>query len=170
MHNQDNTQSGTDMANTMHSIHIVTAEMGAGGPAYHYISFRDHTGATKVQMKGLVLERQNSEVRALRGCMAPPDDRRLPPDHFTVVHEKELFRGDVKEYLRKMAMAVEALHFINAQNLNYRPEDQNGDSPNSIAHTLVKAMELEFPEETAAFWAPGYERIILPRNWRSSYA
>lgn len=163
-------EAGTDIPQATHTIHIVTAEMGAqGGPAYNYISFRDHTGATKVQMKGLAIDRKNSDVRALRGVMAPPDENRVPQEHFTVVNEQEIFRGSVKDYLHKMAMAVEALHFINAQNLNYRPEDQNGDSPNSIAHTLVKAMGLEFPEETAAFWAPGHERIILPRNWRSNY-
>lgn len=170
MQTQHAMNQGTDIPQAMHSIHIVTAEMGeTGGPAYNYISFRDHTGETKVQMKGLAIERNNSDVRALRGVMAPPDKNRLPQDHFTIVNEVEIFRGTTKEYLRKMAMAVEALHFINAQNLNYRPEDQNGDSPNSIAHTLVHAMQLDFPEETSAFWAPGHERIILPRNWRSNY-
>lgn len=171
MHTDTVEQGGTDIPQATHSIHIVTAEMGAeGGPAYNYISFRDHTGETKVQMKGLAVDRKNSDIRALRGVMSPPDVNRVPQEHFTIVNEVEIFRGPVKEYLRKMAMAVEALHFINAQNLNYRPEDTNGDSPNSIAHTLVKAMQLEFPEETTAFWAPGHERIILPRNWRSNYA
>ena len=161
---------GADMPQPMHSIHIVTAEMGGpGGPAHNYIVFRDHTGADKVLMKGLAIERKTSDVRALRGIMAPPLENGLPEEHFTIVNEQEIFRGSTKDYLRKMAMAVEALHFINAQNLNYRPEDENGDSPNSIAHTLVTAMQLDFPEETAAHWAPGHERIILPRNWRSNY-
>ncbi|MCC6598801.1 MAG: hypothetical protein IT559_08430 [Alphaproteobacteria bacterium] len=154
-----------------HSIHILTAEMGGpGGPAHHYIMFRDHTGADKVVMHGLAIARRNSPVRALRGVMGQPESNTLPNEHFTGIAEFEIFRGDVKTYLQKMAMAVEALHFINAQNLNYRPEDLNGDSPNSIAHTLVTAMQLEFPEEATHFWAPGYERIILPRNWRSAYA
>lgn len=164
-------EAGTDIPQATHSIHIVTAEMGAeGGPAYNFIIFRDHTGADKVMMNGLAIARKDSDIRALRGVMAPPNEAGLPEEHFNVVHEIEVFKGPVKEYLRKMAMAVEALHFINAQNLNYRPEDQNGDSPNSIAHTLIKAMGLDFPDEAAAFWAPGHERIILPRNWRSNYA
>ena len=171
MHTDTVEQTGTDLPQATHSIHIVTAEMGSeGGPAYNYIVFRDHTGADKVMMNGLAIDRKDSDVRALRGVMAPPNEGGLPQEHFNVVNETEVFRGPVKEYLRKMAMAVEALHFINAQNLNYRPEDTNGDSPNSIAHTLVKAMQLDFPEETAAFWAPGHERIILPKNWRSNYA
>ena len=66
-------------------------------------------------------------------------------------------------------MAVEALEFINAQNLNYRPEDIYGDSPNSVTHTLVKAMGLDFPEEATHFWAPGHDNIILPKGWRSKY-
>lgn len=155
----------------LHSIHLLTAEMGGpGGPAYHYIVFRDHTGGDKVVMHGLAIARKSSPVRALRGVMGQPHESGLPAEHFASIAEFEIFRGDVKTYLQKMAMAVEALHFINAQNLNYRPEDLNGDSPNSIAHTLVTAMGLEFPEEATQFWAPGYERIILPRNWRSAYA
>ena len=162
--------TGTNVPTHDHSIYVVTAEMGAeGAPAYHYLSFRDQSGETKVQMKGLAVQRPHSEIKALRGVMAPADQNRVPVDHFTVVQEVEIFRGPVKEYLRKMAMAVEVLHFINAQNLNYIPEDQNGDSPYSIAHTLVKAMGLEFPAESSAFWAPGYERVLLPKNWRSKY-
>lgn len=154
-----------------HSIHIVTAEMGGpGGPAYNFVAFRDQTGADKVFMYGVAIARKTSPVRALRGVMAPPSEGGLPDHHFTKAYESEIYCGDVQGYLQKMAMAVEALHFINAQNLNYRPEDVNGDSPNSIAHTLVTAMELPFPAETMHFWAPGHERIILPRNWRSVYA
>lgn len=163
-------EGATDLPQAMHSIHVMSAEMGGpGGPVYNYILFRDHTDTDKVMMSGLAIPRNESEIRALRGVMAPPNEGGLPQRHFTIVKESEVWRGPVKEYLRKMAMAVEALHFINAQNLNYNPEDQNGDSPNSIAHTLVKAMGLEFPEETSAFWAPGHERIILPKNWRSNY-
>jgi hypothetical protein len=154
-----------------HSIHVVTSEMGgAGGPAYNHIAFRDQTGTDKVLMYGLAIARKSSSVRALRGVMAPPSDDGLPVSHFSRAGEVCIFSGDVKDYLRRMAMAVEALHFINAQNLNYRPEDVNGDSPNSIAHTLVTAMGLEFPAEASQYWAPGHERIILPRNWRSAYA
>ena len=154
-----------------HSIHIVTAEMGGpGGPAYNFVVFRDQTGSDKVLMYGVAIARKTSTIRALRGVMAPPSEGGLPGGHFVKANEVEIFSGDVKPYLQKMAMAVEALHFINAQNLNYRPEDENGDSPNSVAHTLVSAMGLEFPAEASQFWAPGHERIILPRTWRSAYA
>jgi len=164
-------QTDTNPPQATHSIHLVTAEMGGpGGPGYNYIVFRDHTGEDKVMMNGLAIERKDSDIRALRGVMAPPNQSGLPEDHFTIVNEMEICRCDVKTYLRKMAMAVEALHFINAQNLNYRPEDTNGDSPNSIAHTLIIAMGLDFPEEAESFWTPGHERIILPKNWRSNYA
>jgi hypothetical protein len=154
-----------------HSIHLMTAEMGGpGGPAYNYVCFRDQTGEDKVLMYGLAIERRHSVVKALRGVMVPPAEHNLPVDHFDMVGDCVLFKGDVKIYLHKMAMAVDALHFINAQNLNYRPEDTNGDSPNSVAHSLVNAMDCEFPEEASHFWAPGHERILLPKNWRSVYA
>jgi hypothetical protein len=155
---------------TAHTIHLVSAELGElGGPAYNYLVFRDHTGADKAVMKGLAIDRKNSDIRALRGVMAPPIDGGLPDQHFTESVQVEIFRGDVKSYLLKMAQAVEALEFINDQNLNYYPEDAKSDSPNSIAHTLIKAMGLEFPEEATHFWAPGHDNIILPTNWRSKY-
>lgn len=167
----DMVEQPAEMPQETHSIYLMTAEMGGpGGPAYNYIVFRDHTGEDKVMMNGLAIERNEGDVRALRGVMAPPNQSGLPAEHFTNVSEMEICRCDVKTYLRKMAMAIEALHFINAQNLNYRPEDTNGDSPNSIAHTLVIAMGLDFPPEAESFWTPGHERIILPRNWRSNYA
>ena len=154
----------------LHSVHVITAEMGGpGGPAYNFITFRDHTQADKVLIYGVAIARKTSPLRALRGVMAPPSEDGLPAGHFTKVCESEIFSGSVEAYLQKMAMAIEALHFINAQNLNYQPEDLNGDSPNSIAHTLVSAMNLDFPAEATHFWAPGHERIILPRNWRSAY-
>ncbi|RLU01755.1 MAG: hypothetical protein D9N14_01055 [Ketobacter sp.] len=28
-------------------------------------------------------------------------------------------------------------------------------------------MGLEYPEAATHFWSPGYERVILPRNWQS---
>ncbi len=170
MHTQTLENSPDNPPQVAHSIHLVSVEVGElGGPAYNYLIFRDHNGEDKVMMNGLALERKNSDIRALRGVMAPPTQGGLPQQHFTETVRVEIFRGSMKAYLQKMAMAVEALHFINAQNLNYRPEDINGDSPNSIAHTLIKAMGLEFPEEATHFWAPGHERIILPENWRSKY-
>ncbi|MCF8495280.1 MAG: hypothetical protein K9G62_01285 [Alphaproteobacteria bacterium] len=155
-----------------HSIALVTAEMGvAGSPIYHYIVFRDHTGTNRMEMHGLPVARgPGSGVRALRGVMAPASSAGLPSSHFKTISDAILFRGPVREYLRKMACAVDALNFINNQNLNYRSFDESGDGPNSIAHTLVQAMELEFPVGAAYFWAPGRERILLPRNWRSPYA
>lgn len=154
-----------------HTIHLMTAEIGGpGGPAHNFIAFRDPDGHDKVLMYGLSIVRQNSSIKALRGVMVPPYEQGLPFEDFTMIGDSLLFKGDVKIYLHKMAMAVDALHFINAQNLNYRPEDTNGDSPNSIAHSLVNAMDCEFPEEATHFWAPGHERILLPKNWRSVYA
>ena len=163
-------QTPQSQIDAQHSIHLVTTEMnGPGGPAYNYILFRDHNGEDKVMMNGLALERQKSKIRALRGVMAPPNPDSLPQDFFNEIVQIELFRGSVEHYLQKMAMAVEALEFINAQNLNYRPEDIYGDSPNSVTHTLVKAMGLDFPEEATHFWAPGHDNIVLPKGWRSKY-
>ncbi len=165
-------EPNTSHAGTSHSIHIVTMEVGETGcPVYHYIAFRDHTNADKVLMFGLAIPRKTSDIRALRGVMAPPQDGGgLSTAHFTKILETEIFRGSVHAYLEKMAAAVKALHFINAQNLNARIEDINSDSPNSIARTLVEAMQLDYPEHLLHFWAPGHERILLPHNWSAGHA
>lgn len=113
-----------------HSIHLLTSEMGGpGGPAYNSVAFRDQDGNDKVLMYGLAIERKTSPVRALRGVMVPPSEHEMPGEHSTQISDIVLFKGDVKTYLQKMAMAVEALQFINTQNLNYRVEDENGDLP-----------------------------------------
>lgn len=153
-----------------HSIHLITTEMGeAGSPAYNYVVFRNNKGQDAMAMHAMPMKRKDG-TRTLRGVVAPTGQNDLPVQHFNKVNEVEIFKGTGEEYLRKLLCAADALKFINDQNLNYNVEDENGDSPNSVAHTLLTAMGLEFPEEASNFWAPGLERVILPLNWRSAYA
>lgn len=153
-----------------HTIHLVTAEMGApGSPAYNYVCFYNAKGQKAMSIHSMPMMRGDNTL-TLRAVLAPAGTKNLPQDHFNIVQQMEIFKGSGEEYLRKLLCAADAMKFINAQNLNYNQEDQNGDSPNSVAHTVVTAMGLEFPEEATQFWAPGHERIILPLNWRSAYA
>jgi hypothetical protein len=155
----------------VYSIHLITAEMGEpGSQVYNHIRFRNHLGQDALAFHGIAVARDIDGSRALRVVMTPVQGDGLPSRSFRIVHSECLFRGSAEDYLRKLACAGDAAHFINQQNLTYNPEDENGESPNSIAHTLVKAMELEVPEVTEQFWAPGHARIILPYNWRSTYA
>ena len=78
----------------MHSIHLIVSEIGDyGGPAYNHLVFRDHTGTDKVMMNGLALERQASDVRALRGVMAPPSEGPLAGQKIIKAVEVEIFQG-----------------------------------------------------------------------------
>lgn len=155
----------------IYSIHLITAEMGEpGSQVYNHIRFRNHLGQDALAFHGIAVPRDIDGSRALRVVMTPVQGDGLPSRSFRIVHSECLFRGSAEDYLRKLACAGDAAHFINQQNLTYNPEDENGESPNSIAHTLVKAMELDMPEVTEQFWAPGHARIILPYNWRSAYA
>lgn len=146
-----------------YSIHLIEAVIAAEQERSHnFISFRNQQGSDKVLMYGLAQERKNSSLQFLRGIMAPPSEYKSLSLHFSKATDFMLFTGDEKTYHQKMAIATDALHFINAQNLNYRPEDTNGDNPNSITHSLIKAMDLEFPSLR-------HERILLPKNWRAAY-
>lgn len=164
----ENQRNASDLT---YSIHVVTAEMGGeGSPVYNHIRFRNHLGQDAIAFHGIAVPRESDGSRALRAIMAPVQKNDLPAHEFRIIHEEQLFEGSAEEYLTKLACAGDAANFINQQNLTYNPEDENGDSPNSICHTLIKAMELEMPEVSAQFWAPGHARIILPINWRSAYA
>lgn len=153
--------------NASFSIRLVSLEIhDADGLVFNYVSFRDNTAKDRVNMVGLAIPRKHSKTWALRGVMVPPfRTEHLARDRF----EHQLFCGSAREYLQKMAMAVEVLHFVNAQNLNYRPEWSTSDSPNSIATTLVRGMGLTYPHVLDSHYTPGHDRLILPRNWRSSY-
>lgn len=154
-----------------YSIHLISAEMGGeGSPVYNHIRFRNHLGQDALAFHGITITRDIDGSKALRVVMAPVQGSDLPANHFNVIHEEELFRGAAEEYLFKLACASDAAHFINQQNLTHNPEDENGDSPNSIAHTLIRAMELDVPTMAEQFWAPGHARVILPQDWRSHYA
>lgn len=155
----------------IYSIHLITAEMGgAGSQVYNHIRFRNHLGQDALAFHGVAVPRAADGSRALRVIMAPVQGNGLPSKHFQIVNESCLFEGSAEEYLHKLACAGDAANFVNQQNLTYNPEDENGESPNSIAHTLIRAMELEMPDIAEQFWAPGHARIILPNNWRSAYA
>lgn len=153
-----------------HTIQLVTAEMGEpGSPVYNYVRFYNAKGQKAMSIHSMPMKRGDGTL-TLRAVLAPAGQDNLPQQHFNIVQQAEVFRGTGEQYLRKLLCAADAMKFINAQNLNFNPKDDHGDSPNSVAHTVMVAMGLEFPEETSNFWAPGHERVILPLNWRSAYA
>ncbi len=155
----------------LYSIHLITAEMGgAGSQVYNHIRFRNHLGQDALAFHGVGVPRNIDKSRALRVILAPVQGDGLPSKSFNIVKDVCIFEGSAEQYLQKLACAGDAANFINQQNLTFNPEDENGESPNSICHTLVTAMGLDMPDETQQFWAPGHERIILPTNWRSAYA
>lgn len=165
------TTENNNTSELTYSIHLITAEMGGeGSPVYNHIRFRNHLGQDALAFHGIAVTRDVDGSKALRAIMAPVQGSDLPANQFKIIHEEKIFEGNAQDYLTKLACAGDAANFINQQNLTYNPEDENGDSPNSICHTLIRAMELNMPEISAQFWAPGHARVILPNNWRSAYA
>lgn len=165
--NSNNSSNANMSGDLIYSIHLITAEMnGTDGQVYNHIRFRNHLGQDALAFHGIAVPREIDGSRALRCVMTPIHGEGLPSAQFKIVHEACLFEGSAEDYLKKLANAGEAAHFINQQNLTFNPEDDNGESPNSIAHTLIKAMDLDMPAMAEQFWAPGHARIILPNNWR----
>jgi len=155
---------------TNHSIHLITARQGSDDqPAYTYIMFRNHEGKDAMCFLGMPMKR-GDDTFSIRAVMDQPMQSQLNLGAIEVLDEVELFRGSGEEYLRKMVCAADAAKYINDRNVNFDPENFEGDGPNSVARTLVKAMDLEFPVELEQYWIPGYQHTLVPKEWRSVYA
>jgi hypothetical protein len=166
--NNETQNNKTDKALGPHSIHVITLEAReAGGAAYNFILFRNALGEDAMALYGMPLKRGDDSM-TLRAVMDVPQMPYVNLNHMDRVSEIEIFAGTGEEYLQKLVCATDAIEFINGQNLNY--DTSNDNSPNSIAHTMVEAMGLEFPEHATRFWVPGHERVLLPTNWRSKHA
>lgn len=162
------TQNMTQNA-TNHSIHLITARQGPDDqPTYTYIMFRNHEGKDAMCFLGMPMKR-GDDTLSIRAVMDQPMQSQLNLGAIEVLDEVELFRGSGEEYLRKMALAADTAKYINDRNLDFDPANMEGNSPNSVARTIVDAMDLEFPVELEQFWIPGYQNSLVPQGWRSVY-
>ncbi|MCB9981652.1 MAG: hypothetical protein H6860_04555 [Rhodospirillales bacterium] len=161
------------------SIHVMSMELETPGPNAHhnYLSFRGPDGKEQFAIHGLSIDRKTGDLATLSN---PNSTLRVVAfeaksnqefiEHHDIVGDSVLYAGGHKDFSRYEALAVDAGHFINRQNLNYTPIDiGTPQNSNSVAYTLVKAMGLEFPEDAERLWAPGHGRILLPRDWHSEY-
>jgi hypothetical protein len=140
-----------------------------GDTAYNYILFRNSLGEDAMALHALPLPRKDKTL-TLRGVMDQPAKPYIRLRGLKIVNEACLFEGSGEDYLQKLVCALDAMKFLNEQNINYAPESENYDSPNSITSALVKAMGLEIPQDITQFWIDGYDRQLLPQEWRSAYA
>lgn len=83
----------------------------------------------------------------------------------------EIFCGSQIDVTRKLLIAMDAMNFINRQNLVYHAFDifSTGQNSNSVAYTLVRAMGCAFPDENTRQAEPGNGRMLLPAGWSSVY-
>lgn len=86
--------------------------------------------------------------------------------------ENVFFQGSLEDAAKKLASGLDAIKFINDQNLDYDPYVLIGtaQNSNSVAHTIVHAMGESFPKGAEEHWAPGHDRILVPEGWSSIYA
>lgn len=104
----------------------------------------------------------------LRAMILPPQESEDFKMHIS--GESVFFQGDWEEGIRKSASGLDAMKFINDQNLDYDPYVLIGtaQNSNSVAHTIVHAMGSEFPKGAEEHWAPGHDRILVPEGWSSA--
>ncbi len=77
-----------------------------------------------------------------------------------------LFAGNEADMKTLMGKALEAATLINAQNIDYLLI-QNAQNSNSVARSLIDAMDLSVPEMQRGMIAPGFERTLIPSEWRA---
>ena len=82
-----------------------------------------------------------------------------------------LFEGTRAEVFQKFGQMAEAANFINYQNLPYVFADiiQASQNSNSVFRTMVEAAGIKYGPELEGLFAPGDGRILLPKDWESSY-
>ncbi len=142
---------------------------------HNYIQVADSKGQIVVELQGLGTNRKTGSARGLGDSQDCLRARALLGKTFfdRVAGSERIFSGSPQQVMEKIIRAYDAMNFINAQNLNYDRyelfEEAGGQNSNSVAHTLVVAMGLKFPEKTLSYWVPGHERILLPENWRSKH-
>lgn len=163
------------------SINLVSTDLDMpflGSPNHNYISIRDSSGEEIFAIHGLAVDRETGAILSvgdnddtLRAVITSPEFFDIH-DTYDKDGEHVLFTGSEEEVLRRVLPALDAVAFINNQNLIYDKFQLGGTSQNSnsVAHTMVEAMGFEFPEEIERYWAPGHDRIILPEDWSSPYA
>lgn len=163
------------------SIVLVSTDLDMpflGSPNHSYVSIRGPDGEKIFAIHGLAIDRETGGIVAvgdndntLRAVITTPDFFDIH-DTFNKDGEYTLFTGSQDDVLRRVLPALDAVTFINDQNLIYDKYSltHGGQNSNSVAHTMVDAMGFEFPEDIERFWAPGHNRILLPDDWRSHYA
>lgn len=83
-----------------------------------------------------------------------------------------IFRGDPSKLTEMLAIAVDASHYINAQQINYIPLAPfvAAQNCNTVVGTLVKAMGLpSYDSVSPTHSAPGHDRMLLPSGWESQF-
>ena len=89
-----------------------------------------------------------------------------------IIVETDLFCGSFKDMCQHLIIAADAITHINRLDATY---DKTGivggpaQNSNSVAYTLVEILDLPYPENNMACWAPGDRRRLLPTDWESEY-
>lgn len=159
---------------------------------HNYITLTDPMGIERSFVQGGNTNRETGQTELFGGPENAIYATTLNTNNFS--HISALFSGDIRELTRpssplidfkrvyiqadivcadfqtiarKYLIALDACDAINRQDLPYYLMSQNS---NSVVYTLVKAMDLEFPEVCErAVWAPGHGHDLLPEGWTSVY-
>lgn len=153
---------------------------------HHSIVFFDGDNVPQVLFSGEAMDYKTGKLaRDLKRLGTENDTLRVFSGHikddYSDSFKKDFVDGDISnivftgskaEVFEKMLLMMDAANHINQQNLQYQivgvvAESQNS---NSVANSLLTAANIEIPPEVSNLWAPGFDRILLPENWKSAYA
>lgn len=153
-------------------IGIISHEVTLGA-VHHEIVFRLPNGKMFMGLNGQAVDRETGESSNF--TIQPNKSLRISASIYEATEgaytTATLMRGSGDEVLQKMGQALEAAQFINDSNLTYVPVDpiSCSQNSNSVATSILHAMELEYPPEIEELWAPGECRDLLPAHWESHY-
>jgi hypothetical protein len=142
---------------------------------HHEILFRNESGQVIVSFNGMPFEKASGGLAHYtydgEGFLKAMTYEDTILDFFKTmdgVIENKVFEGSAEEIVLKMLQAEKASQFINEHNIDYIGYGVIGHSQNSnsVAVSLLRAMGVEVPPEVENLWAPGFERDLLPVDWK----
>ena len=151
---------GSDLLDAVH--HEITIETPSGSFVLNGMAIDRETGETGAT--AIVGDSTIRVVQDVNSSLADGDNG------MRIVAEEVAWSGSKSEFDGKYLRAIEAGSHINHLNLDYRAMSlfDVAQNSNSVAATLLDAMDVDIPAKIQNLWDPGIDRIMLPQSGFSS--
>ena len=150
------------------AVHNEVVFMANGQPLFAF------NGDAYNRQTGSLTERSTSGEDSLRVRVLEGITLEQVTSDYPLVGNRVAATLDKEEFVRRLALAVEAAQHINGQNLNYiivgapvvSGHHFDAQNSNSAASTIMAATGTPVPAEVRSQWAPGQDRVMLPQGWK----